>query len=104
MPAAGSPLVATTYPYVVVWLLLVFAWMTNFTIRVGFSALLPPLMRDLDLSYTGAGMLASAYFYAYALLQLPAGVLGDRFGRRRVLLIGLVAGAVACAVTGVVGS
>ena len=104
MPAAGSPLVATTYSYVVVWLLLVLAWMTNFTIRVGFSALLPPLMRELQLSYTAAGVLASAYFYAYALLQLPAGVLGDRFGRRRILLIGLVVGAMACAGTGLVGS
>jgi hypothetical protein len=36
-------------PYLIVWLLLVFAWTANFTIRVGFSALLPPIMRELDL-------------------------------------------------------
>ena len=104
MSVAGSPVLSATYPYVVVWVLLVFAWMTNFTIRVGFSALLPPVMRELDLTYTAAGVLASAYFYAYGFLQLPAGVLGDRFGRRRILLIGLVVGAVACASTGLVGT
>src|SRR5688572_25376103 len=87
-------------PYVTVWLLLVLAWATNFIIRIGFSALLPPIMAELGLSYTRAGMLASAFFWAYAAMQLPAGLLGDRFGRRRVLLIGLVGGACAAVLTG----
>jgi predicted MFS family arabinose efflux permease len=98
------PAVAVSSPssraYAVVWLVLVFAWTTNFTIRVAFAALLPFVMRDLALSYTRAGVLAAAFFYAYALLQLPAGVLGDRFGRRRVVVIGLTIGAAACALTG----
>jgi predicted MFS family arabinose efflux permease len=103
MPAA--PLVpASARPYVVVWLVLVFAWTANFTIRVAFAALLPFVMRDLNLTYTRAGVLAAAFFYAYALGQLPAGVLGDRFGRRRVLVVGLAVGAVACALTGFAAS
>jgi MFS family permease len=53
---------------------------------MGFSALLPSIMQDLALSYTQAGVLASGFFGAYAAMQLPAGLLGDRFGRRRVLL------------------
>src|SRR5688500_5727282 len=53
-------------PYVNVWLLLVLAWATNFIIRIGFSALLPPIMAELGLSYTRAGMLASAFFRPYA--------------------------------------
>lgn len=87
-------------PYVTVWLLLVLAWATNFIIRIGFSALLPPIIAELGLSYTRAGMLAGAFFWAYAAMQLPAGLLGDRFGRRRVLLIGLVGGACAAVLTG----
>jgi predicted MFS family arabinose efflux permease len=103
MPGVASP-VSSVRSYVVVWLVLVFAWTANFTIRTGFASLLPPIMRELDLSYTRAGVLAAGFFYAYALLQVPAGVLGDRFGRRRVLVTGLVLGAVACAVTGVAAS
>ena len=91
-------------PYVTVWLILVLAWAMNFIIRIGFSALLPPIMAELGLSYTRAGMLASAFFWAYAGMQLPAGLLGDRFGRRRVLLIGLVGGACAAVLTGVATS
>jgi len=90
--------------YVTVWLLLVLAWAANFIIRIGFSALLPPIIAELDLSYTRAGMLAGAFFWAYVAMQIPAGLLGDRFGRRRVLLIGLVGGACAAALTGAAGS
>ncbi len=86
--------------YVLVWFLFVFAWITNYLIRMGFAALLPPIMADLGLSYTGAGVLASAFFVAYLVVQLPAGLLGDRFGRRRVLIGGLLAGALASVSTG----
>ena len=90
--------------YVVVWILLIFAWAANFVIRIGFSALLPSIIDELQLSYTRAGLLASAFFYAYALMQLPSGLLGDRFGRRRILLLGLLGGALAAGLTGLAGS
>src|SRR2546429_9563436 len=79
--------------YVLVWLLLIFAWAANFVVRIGFSALLPSIIGELHLSYTKAGLLASAFFYAYVLMQIPAGLLGDRFGRRRILILGLLGGA-----------
>src|SRR2546425_9722639 len=91
-------------PYVLVWLLLIFAWAANFVIRTGFSALLPSIIAELQLSYARAGLLASAFFYAYVLMQLPAGLLGDRFGRRRILVLGLLGGALAAGLTGLAGS
>jgi len=90
--------------YVVVWFLFVLAWTANFVIRIGFSALLPPIIHELDLSYARAGALASAFFWAYIAMQIPSGLLGDRFGRRRILLVGLVAVAAATALTGLAGS
>ena len=91
-------------PYVVVWLLFVVAWTANFAIRIGFSTLLAPIMAELGLSYAGAGTLAAAFFYAYVLMQLPAGLLGDRFGRRRILVAGLVGVACATVLTGLARS
>ena len=99
----ASPIMRAPPSYVTVWLLLVLAWAANFTIRIGFSALLPLIIADLGLSYTLAGVLAGAFFWAYMAMQIPAGLLGDRFGRRRVLLLGLVGGACACALTGMAG-
>src|SRR5947208_9690729 len=94
----------TVPPYVVVWILLICAWAANFVIRIGFSALLPSIIAELQLSYARAGLLASAFFYAYVLMQLPAGLLGDRFGRRRILVLGLLGGALAAGLTGLAGS
>ena len=90
--------------YVLVWLLLIFAWAANFVIRIGFSALLPSIIDELQLSYTRAGLLASAFFYAYVIMQIPSGLLGDRFGRRRILVLGLLGGALSAGLTGQAGS
>src|SRR2546426_4926184 len=94
----------TVPPYVVVWALLIIAWAANFVVRVGFSALLPSIIDEFELSYTRAGLLASAFFYAYVLMQIPSGLLGDRFGRRRILVLGLLGGALAAGLTGLAGS
>src|SRR2546429_8245785 len=37
-------------------------------------------------------------------MQIPSGILGDRFGRRRILLLGLLGGALAAELTGLAGS
>jgi MFS family permease len=42
------------------------------------------LVADIGLSATELGLLTSAYLFAFALFQLPLGVLLDRFGPRRV--------------------
>jgi predicted MFS family arabinose efflux permease len=44
----------------------------------------PRLVADIGLSATGLGLLTSAYLLAFALFQLPLGILLDRFGPRRV--------------------
>src|SRR2546425_7815681 len=86
--------------YVLVWLLFIFAWAANFVIRIGFSALLPSIIDELQLSYTRAGLLASAFFYAYVIMQIPSGLLGDRWGRRRILVLGLLGGALSAGLPG----
>ena len=44
----------------------------------------PDLARDYGLSAAGLGLLSGIYFFAFALFQLPLGVLLDRYGPRRV--------------------
>lgn len=45
------------------------------------------MMRDLAAGATLIGVLASAYFYPYALMQLPAGLLADSLGPRKTITI-----------------
>lgn len=45
---------------------------------------------DLSLSNTETGMVLSAFFLGYALMQMPGGILADRFGAKRVLLAAVI--------------
>lgn len=72
--------------YYTVWAVLILAWMTNYLVRMGLSPVLVPIMREFHLTYAEAGLLATAFFYAYTFMQLPAGVLGDWIGKKTVLV------------------
>jgi len=45
------------------------------------------MMRDLHAGGALLGLLGSAYFYPYALMQLPAGLLSDSWGPRRTITL-----------------
>ncbi len=53
--------------------------------RVAPSVMVGDLMRDFGVSGAVLGNLTAFYFYAYAGLQIPIGVMVDRFGPRRML-------------------
>src|SRR5919107_5948121 len=55
----------------------------------GPLATLPSLRLDLGSGLEGLQWVVNAYTLAFAVLLLPAAALGDRFGRRRMFLIGL---------------
>jgi MFS family permease len=64
---------------------------------------LPSVAHGMHISTGSTSVLLSAYFAAYALLLIPAGELVDRFGARRLALVGLAlfaVGAVAGALAG----
>lgn len=52
--------------------------------RGNLSIAAETLMRDLHLAPASMGLLLSAFFWTYGICQLPAGLLVDRFGVRRV--------------------
>jgi DHA2 family methylenomycin A resistance protein-like MFS transporter len=61
---------------------------------------LPSIQRELGASVTGLQLVVDAYILVFASLLLTAGALGDRFGRKRVFLVGLVVFTVASALCG----
>ncbi len=70
-----------------VWAIIILGWVTNYMVRASLSPLLIPILQEFRLTYAQAGILATAFFYAYTFMQLPAGHLGDRFGRKVVLVL-----------------
>lgn len=58
---------------------------TNLFLRSSLGVLAPSLKTEMALSPEMLSTVASAFFFAYALMQLPTGMLLDRFGPRRTL-------------------
>ena len=52
--------------------------------RGNLSIAAETMMRDLRLDPKSMGVLLSAFFWTYAVCQIPAGLLVDRFGIRSV--------------------
>ena len=63
---------------------------------------LPSIRNDLGLSFTQAGTLSAATTFAYALMQIPAGYLADRYGLKRTFFIGILGTTLLCLTFGLV--
>ncbi len=68
----------------VIWVLSAFFMCYKYAIEVSPSVMTDQLMQEFSLSGGQMGNLAASYFYAYLLLQIPAGLLIDRWGPRRI--------------------
>jgi MFS family permease len=55
--------------------------------RVAPSVMVGELMRDFAVGGAITGMLSALYFYTYASLQIPVGIMMDRWGPRRMLTV-----------------
>ena len=83
---------------ITVWLPFACGYFLSYGFRTINAIISPDLVRDLGVDPNQLGLLTSAYFLAFALFQLPLGILLDRFGPRRVeaaLLVCAAAGAAA---------
>jgi DHA2 family multidrug resistance protein-like MFS transporter len=70
----------------------------------GLNVALPTLQRELGASATMLQWIIDAYALVFAGLLLTSGALGDRFGRKGALLVGLGVFAMGAVVSGLAGS
>lgn len=75
----------------------------NYFDRISLSVAGPQLQQTFDLSPAEMGMLFSAFFWSYALLQIPAGLFLDRFGVTRIGRWGAFLWGVASTITACAG-
>jgi len=73
------------YPWLV-WTLAASFYCYGFFQRVAPSVMVGELMVEFSVSAAVLGNLSAFYFYAYASLQLPIGVMIDRWGAKRMLV------------------
>jgi sugar phosphate permease len=87
---------------VLIWLLI--GGIINYLDRANLAIAAPGMIHDLGLTRTQIGLLGTVFAWTYAVMQLPAGWIIDRFGAKRAYAVGMIWWSVATWLTGVVGS
>jgi predicted MFS family arabinose efflux permease len=73
------------------WAAVATAYAIAFLQRVSPQSVSLSFMQDFSTDAAGVAMLASSYFWGYTLMQIPAGLLVDRYGVKRVVLFSMAA-------------
>ena len=76
-----------------VWGVGVALYFIGFFHRVAPAVITRELATEFGLSAAALGHLSAFYFYSYVAIQVPTGVLVDRFGPRRILTLGAITAA-----------
>jgi MFS family permease len=92
LPAEEAPRLLPFLGWLTGALFFFYAWV----LRVAPSVMVEELMRDFSVGAAVLGNLSAAYFYGYAGMQVPVGVLLDRFGPRRLMAVAAMCCAGGC--------
>jgi len=103
MPAASSLDIASSRRWWIVGLLFT-ASLINYFDRATISIALPLISADLHLGPSTKGLLLSAFFWSYALMQIPIGWCADRFNLRWLYAGAFALWSLAQGLTGFAGS
>lgn len=74
------------FPWLI-WGLATLFYAYEFFLQVSPSVMVPDLMAAFKVNAATLGNLAALYFYAYAIMQIPAGIFLDTFGPRKLLTV-----------------
>ncbi len=89
----------TSQSYVVFGLVALFLFY-EMGVQVSPSVMTSQLMEAWNVGAVGLGLITSFYFYTYTIMQIPAGLLLDRFGVRQIILTALLVCAIGAALFG----
>ncbi|CAM3129119.1 MFS family permease [Sporolactobacillus spathodeae] len=76
--------------YVLITVLFSLGWAFMYADRNILSPIMSVIGADWHLSKSSLGLMSTVFFTTYALMQIPAGFLADRFGRVKVLVAGYI--------------
>lgn len=88
-----------------IWLVLSIAYLIGYFHRVSPAVIVDKLFSQFHIEAAAVvGSMAAVYFYVYFLMQIPAGILTDVFGPRKVVVWGIVVSAIGAVWFGAAGS
>nr|WP_320146777.1 MFS transporter [uncultured Anaeromusa sp.] len=84
-----------------IWLCAAVTFLAAYFHRTVTGVVADSLMRDFSIAQASElGILSSIYFYTYAAMQIPSGILADRYGPRLVISTSIVVAAFGAAIIG----
>ena len=92
LPRMSIPTAARSFPPLAlawsVWGLGALLYLIGFYQRVAPAVITDQLMAEFAIGAAALGNLSGFYFYSYVAMQIPTGVIADRWGPRRLLTLG----------------
>src|SRR5438445_7108747 len=74
-----------------IFLVMLFLIAINYVDRASLSVAMPLIAKEFDMSPAIQGLLLSAFFWTYAFMQVPGGLLADRYKPRIVIASATIA-------------
>jgi len=84
-PTNNTPTIAAS---LFIWGFGAVFYLLGFFHRVAPAVITVELMQDFQINASALGNLSAFYFYSYVAMQIPTGILADRWGPRRLLSLG----------------
>ena len=85
--------------WLVTSLLFFLGWVFMYADRTILSPVQGVIREEFLLSNAEVGLITSVFFIMYTAVQIPSGLLGDRFGRTKIILFGFMVFGAATALT-----
>ena len=79
-----------------IWFIAALFYSFEFLLRISVSLMVPDLMQSFAVGATVIGNISAIYYLSYQVMQIPAGMLLDRFGIKRLLSIATLIVAIGC--------
>ena len=77
------------YMHYLMWGCAVLYYLFQYTIRVSPSIMMEDIMSAFHVGAHGFASLSALAMYSYAIMQIPAGILTDTFGAKKIILISI---------------
>jgi MFS family permease len=78
------------------WIIILIFILYQALLQCAPTVMISPLMHDLKISLVQVGFLSSSFYITYLICQIPAGILLDSFGPKKMLPIMIVLSGISC--------
>lgn len=75
-------------------------WVAIYATRSVLNPVMDDVQAEFGLSASNLGLISSIFFLGYAALNIPSGIVGDKIGKKRVLVPGVILFGIFAAITG----